>query len=305
LLRAIQGLVTGTVSAANALVAASAPRERSGYAMGLLQVGLWGGVSVGPLIGGTLADAVGFRASFILTAALLLIAGIMVALGVRESVPAAFQPNDVRPKLLMEWRKMLALPGVALTYFVRFLSQFARTLIVPIAPLFIQQLMPESARVNTMTGLVVGLSSAASTVSAIYLGRLGDRVGHRRVLMASALAGALLYLPQSLVTAAWQLLLLQVLTGAAAGGVIPALSALLAGYTRPGEEGSAYGIDNAVAAAARAVAPLLAVSLALWFGLRGTFIATAAIFLIMAVVALRWLPMPTFAKASKSVQSGA
>jgi DHA1 family multidrug resistance protein-like MFS transporter len=39
LLRAAQGLVTGVISAASALVAAVAPRERTGYAMGLLQVG--------------------------------------------------------------------------------------------------------------------------------------------------------------------------------------------------------------------------------------------------------------------------
>jgi len=40
ILRAAQGLVTGTLAAVNALVAATAPRERAGYAMGLLQVGL-------------------------------------------------------------------------------------------------------------------------------------------------------------------------------------------------------------------------------------------------------------------------
>jgi len=35
-LRAIQGLITGTVAANNALVASIAPRERTGYAMGML-----------------------------------------------------------------------------------------------------------------------------------------------------------------------------------------------------------------------------------------------------------------------------
>ena len=38
LLRAIQGLITGTVAANSALVAAATPRERTGYAMGL-QIG--------------------------------------------------------------------------------------------------------------------------------------------------------------------------------------------------------------------------------------------------------------------------
>lgn len=35
-LRGFQGLVTGTIAAASALVAAAVPRERLGYSMGLL-----------------------------------------------------------------------------------------------------------------------------------------------------------------------------------------------------------------------------------------------------------------------------
>jgi MFS transporter, DHA1 family, multidrug resistance protein len=60
LLRTIQGALTGTISAANALVAAAAPRERMGYAMGTLQMGLWSGTAAGPLLGGVLADSFGY-----------------------------------------------------------------------------------------------------------------------------------------------------------------------------------------------------------------------------------------------------
>lgn len=77
-LRAIQGLITGTLAAANALIAAEVPRENTGYAMGLLQVGLGSGVALGPIIGGSIADAYGYSAAFFVTAALLLIAGITV-----------------------------------------------------------------------------------------------------------------------------------------------------------------------------------------------------------------------------------
>ena len=55
-IRAMQGLVTGTVSANNALVAAATPRHRVGFAMGTLQLGLWVGVAIGPLMGGIIAD---------------------------------------------------------------------------------------------------------------------------------------------------------------------------------------------------------------------------------------------------------
>ncbi len=52
-LRALQGLITGIISAANALVAATVPRQRIGYAMGVMQLGLTGGIAVGPLLGGS------------------------------------------------------------------------------------------------------------------------------------------------------------------------------------------------------------------------------------------------------------
>jgi len=104
--------------------------------------------------------------------------------------------------------------------------------------------------------------------------------------------GALLYLPQSLVTAGWQLLILQALVGVALGGIIPAISALLARYTRVGEEGSVYGLDNSINAGARSIAPLLGSAVALWFGLRATFVATGVLFFVMGLMAAWYLPEP-------------
>ena len=290
LLRAIQGLITGTIAAANALVAAEAPRERMGYAMGLLQVGIWGGVAVGPLLGGLLADAWGFRMPFLVTGALLFLSGILIWRGIHERFKPAsahrFQPVG----LLTEWRHTLSLPGVGITYTVRFLTGVGQTLIQPVAPLFIQSLLPPGARVGTVTGLVAGMVAAASVGSAVYLARLGDRIGQRRVLRASLLGAAIFYFPQTFVTDVWQLLILQILTGVAIGGVTPTLSALLGRYARAGEEGAIYGLDNSISSAARAAAPLLGASIAAWFYLRSTFIASGAAFLVATVLASAWLP---------------
>ncbi|PWH13126.1 MAG: MFS transporter, partial [Ardenticatenia bacterium] len=126
--------------------------------------------------------------------------------------------------------------------------------------------------------------------SAIYLGRLGDRIGQRRVLRASLLAAALLYLLQSFVTNAWQLLILQMLGGATLGGVVPTISALLARYGRYGEEGNLYGLDNSISSAARAAAPMLGAGVAMVWGLRTTFAASGLLFLLSAVLASIALP---------------
>jgi len=290
-LRAIQGMITGTIAAINALAASFVPRERTGYAMGLLQVGLWAGIAAGPLLGGIVADALGFRAAFLITAVLLVIAGIVVTFAVNERFTP---PEGVRrPNILSHWRRVMALPGVAPAYATRFLNWLGPNMLLPVLPLYIASLLHGSDRISTFTGLVVGLSSAAGTMSALYLGRLGDRVGHRRVLLPGTLIAAFAFLPQAFVTEGWHLLLLQALTGAATGGMNPALSALLTRYTRAGDEGSVFGIDNSVNASARAAAPLLGAAVAAWFGLPSIFIVTALVLLGAAALVFRHLPEHT------------
>jgi DHA1 family multidrug resistance protein-like MFS transporter len=297
LLRTIQGLITGSVAAANALLASVVPRQRIGYAMGLLQVGLGAGVAFGPMIGGVIADAYGYSTTFYVTAALLFLAGLLVLFGVHEDfTPSEHMPK--RPSFMREWRRILATPGVPPTYVMRFMSQLGRMLIIPIAPLFIQTLLTNISRLNTFTGLVIGISSGATTVSAVFLGRLGDRIGHRRIVISSALIAALLYLIQSAVNAGWQLLVLQALVGVAMGGIIPAISALLANLTPSGESGAVYGLDNSINAAGRSLAPMLGSAVAVAFNLRATFLATAVLFLVTGIMALWRLPETELAAPS-------
>lgn len=298
LLRAIQGLVTGTVAANNALVAAVVPRNRMGFAMGTIQVGLWGGVAVGPLVGGILADMYGFAMPFFITAGALFVGGLLIQFGIHEDFEPQKQKTDApRPSMVEQWQHVFSANGVSMVYFMRFLASTGRTMIVPIAPLFIVSLLPpELASQSIYAGLVISVSSATSTFSGVYLGRLGDRVGHRTILIWSAIVVVLFYIPQPFVTNVWQLLILQGFAGLALGGLVAAPSALLAQFTEPGEEGAVYGLDNAIVAAARAVAPLLGSGVAMVFGFRGTFAATAILFSIVWLVAMQYLPKNNYAQ---------
>ncbi|OIP91118.1 MAG: MFS transporter [Syntrophobacteraceae bacterium CG2_30_61_12] len=298
LLRALQGLVTGTIGAANALVAATVPRERTGYAMGLLQVALGAGVALGPLLGGVVADRYGYRTAFYLTSVLLLVAGFMVLFGVKEAARPVRAETSATASVARRWRSILAAPGVMVTYLLRFVNQSGRVMFLPVLPLFIEQLMADAAVTNTFTGLVIGVAAASTTVSAVFLGRLGDRIGHAHILLVCSLASALFYLLQSLVTRGWQLLALQALAGVAVGGLVPAISALLAHYTPPGDEGAVYGLDNSINSGARALAPMLGVSVGALLGLRATFVLAAVLYVLAAAVA-QWGLKPVSPPISK------
>lgn len=292
LLRAIQGTISGVVSATNALVAGVVPRHRMGYAMGVIQLGTWTGTAIGPFLGGVLADMFGFQYTFYATAGLLFLGGILVLLGVHEEfTPPPPSPASEKKSLWQGWKLILQAQGVGITYLLRFISWMGRSLLLPIAPLLVVSLMPPNAdHIATITGVMTGVASATGTISAIYFGRLGDRIGHRQVFIMGATLTACAYLPQSLVQNVWQLIVLQAIAGIGAGSILPTLSALLATYTQPDQAGVVYGLENSITAASRAIAPLLGSSFALWFGLRSTFLLTAALFFLAVLLAFYFLP---------------
>jgi DHA1 family multidrug resistance protein-like MFS transporter len=284
-LRAVQGLVTGVVTASTALVAAMTPRERTGYAMGLLQLGLWSGLSAGPLIGGVLSDLIGFRGTFVVTAILLFLSGLSVWIGVEEPFTRAEQLQAGPLGFLKDWRRILSSAQLNFTLAQRFLGAIGRSALEPVLPLFVLALAAGPAGVATSTGLVVGAASAASTVTSVYLGRYGDRAGHARVALASGIGAAVFYLAHIVVGSLWQLLVLYTLAGACVGGLLPSLSAMLAEHSEHGDEGCVYGLDNSVTSAGRTVGPMLAAACALWFSPRGTFVLTGLIYAASALLA--------------------
>ena len=290
LLRALQGMLTGTVTAATTLVASTAPRERSGYALGILQMGIYTGAAVGPVVGGVITDTVGFRAAFLTTAGLLFTGGTLVALFVREDFRPVEGPSRRGWAALREsLGPVLAQRPLLSAFGIRLMMRMAGRLLGPILPYFVEQLAP-TALTATLTGVVRMANAAGGAVGALTLGRLADRIGRRRVLLTCALALCGLYTLQFLVRDVEQLTALQAVTGLAMGGVLAAISATLAALAPEGHQGAVYGLDATVVSGANAVAPMIGTAISVAFGYRATFLGSAVLFLLATVVASALLP---------------
>ena len=275
-LRFIQGTITGVVAAATALVATMTPKARLGFTLGMMQVALFVGTSVGPLVGGYIADTVGYRASFFAASAFLFAAGVIVVAFVREDFVPPTKDNK-GPGVIAGSRALLALQGFAVLLGVVFLIQLSGVIVGPVLTLFIAEL---SGRENAATaaGIILAATGVTSAVSAVVLGRLSDRVGHVRILLVCLLGAAATYFPQSLVVSAWQLLVLRMLLGLFIGGLMPSANALVAARVPAERRGSAYGLTAMAGSFANGVGPLAGAAIATHFGIRAVFVATSCLF---------------------------
>lgn len=284
-LRLLQGIITGTVTATAALVASLTPRHRMGYAMSMLQVALWGGLAVGPLVGGAIADTFGYNAPFFFISFMMAVCGVLVALTIHEDFHRPAYAAE-KPRLVSQWKHALSAQGITSVLAIHFLAGIGRNLIMPIAAVFVVSLLlPSQTNHNSYAGLVSSVAAFTATIGGVWLGRIGDSIGQRRVLIGCALLSVAAYLPQAGVTNVWQLILLQAIVGFAFGGVLSAVSALLAVYSQAGEEGAVYGIDGSVGSAAFAMAPLFGSLVAATLGMRAVFVCMALIYAGVLVLA--------------------
>lgn len=276
-LRIVQGAFTGTVSASQALVASQAPRERMGFALGMMQTAVFVGTSLGPLVGGVIADAVGFRASFVVGGGILLVGGLLVTFFVQEE-RVEVEREGRRVGLWEGMREVASAPALLAMVAAIFAVQFATTVVIPVLPQFVQELQGAADHAATATGLIFTAAGAAGAISSVTLGYFSDRLGYKNILVVASLAAALLSVPQYFVTATWQLLVLRIFIGFALGAMMPSASALIATLVRPDQRGAAYGISGSATSIGFAAGPLTAAVVVAGASLQAVFL-TAAVML--------------------------
>jgi DHA1 family multidrug resistance protein-like MFS transporter len=290
-LRGFQGALTGTVAAATVLVATITPMEQVGFTLGLLQTGIYVGSSLGPALGGVLADLLGYRINFFFSAVLLLASAVIVLSFVSDDRPRAGRTVFSLRRLVPDFSPVVSSPGLITLLVVSGALQVAGSTVSPILPLFIQSLSPNAALVGSTTGLILGLSALAAALSAAALGRVSYRIGYERTLTACLAGAVLIFLPQAFVRTPWQLLALRMAGGALVGGAEPSVNALIAARARKGRQGIVFGLNSSVNAAGAAVGPMIGAFASAAFGFASAFFAGAAV-LVVSTVAARTLRRP-------------
>lgn len=296
-LRTIQGALTGTVPAAITLVASNTPPERRGFALGLLQMAIYSGASVGPLLGGLIADHLGYRATFWVTAGLLFSAGVLVATLVHETFTSP-EKADGRSKphlwdglvLVLRTRALMVVLGI------RVLMRMGMRVAGPMLPLFVQEIAEPGTKIASLTGTIEGLGAAAAAVAAVLLGRVSDRIGYRRILVTCGMAACVLFGLMATAQTPMQLLVLRMLGGAVMGGILASISALQATLAPKNRFGAVYGVDTSAVAVANAAAPMIGAGLAAGWGLHSVFLGAAAMYGLATVAVVSAVP----GKASKT-----
>ncbi|MFA5043456.1 MAG: MFS transporter [Kiritimatiellia bacterium] len=293
-LRLLQGVLTGTVNAAQTFVSVQSPPHRSGMVLGSLSAAIFSGSMLGAFAGGLFAESFGYRTAFLASGAFLLLAGLLIAFGTREEFvrPVEEEADSMEVRARMFWGKIgPALPILALMAVMGFVLSFDGAWL----PLLVQEIHGSLKGAAFWTGSLAAVGGIAGFLAGPIIGRFADRVAPPRIAKISAFGAGLMMLLVGLAHGFGMLFGARFGAIFCAGGLDPVFQIWLAKITPPSSRGFFFGWAVTTRSLGWMMAPLASGAVAWIFGLRAVFFAAAAFFfLLIPLIALigRYLPPP-------------
>jgi len=277
-LRMVQGSLTGTIYSAQALVASSAPEEDTGRAMGLLQMSVYVGATLGPVAGGVVAQVAGYRAAFVGAGVLLAIATGVVVLFVREPQRRRAHPSaSSESRGTASIRGILSSPAFAAVLAFSVVTQLASSSQFPILPLFVQELLRGRGSIAADTGWLLALSGLTAAGGSYLAGRFHRRFGLALPLLASGAISMILLALQATSPSYTAFLLVRAATASALGMLFALVGVWAAASSPPDAKGAAFGLLGAASSFGFGAGPLLGGLIVSLAGVRSVFVMAAAL----------------------------
>ena len=272
-LRLLNGVFTGFVPNATALIASQVPKDKSGAALGTLSTGVVAGTLTGPFVGGFIAEIFGIRNVFLLVGSFLFLAAILTIFFIKEDFqPVAKEKAIPTKEVFSSFKYPRLLVNLFLTSFV---IQFSAQSIGPILALYVRDL-GQTENLLFVSGLIVSSMGFSSMMSAGILGKLGDKVGNHRLLVTAQIYSVIIYLLCAHATSPLQLGLYRFLFGLGTGALIPGVNALLSKMTPKSGISRIFAFNQVFFYLGGVIGPMAGSAVAGYLGYHAVFYATAA-----------------------------
>lgn len=291
-LRLLLGAITGYSSACTTLIATQTDDEHAGWALGTLSTANIAGSLLGPMIGGFIGESFGLQNVFFITGALMLISFITTLFFVKES----FHRQDKRVLRAKELWHQVPEKSLTITLLVTsFILTVALYSVEPIVTVYVNQLSRDTSHVALLAGMTFSASGLANIIAAPRLGKLSDRMGAQKVILAALIVAGILVIPQAFVSNPWQLIGLRFLFGFTAAGLMPSVNILVRKITPSALTGRVFGFSMSAMYLGAFGGSVFGGQVAAWLGIRYVFFSTSALLLINAV----WVYIKVYKKLKR------
>ena len=215
----------------------------------------------------------GMENVFLITGVLLLVTTLLTIFLVKEDFQLVEKNDMISTKEI--FAKMDHLSILIGLFVTTLILQIGITTISPILTLYIRELSGNSGNILFVSGLIVSISGVSAVFSSPKLGKLGDKIGNQKVLLAGLTLSFCCYLPMAIVATPLQLGILRFILGFSTGALMPSINTLISKITPPEGVSRIYSYNQMCSNFGQVFGPMVGSTVAHAFNYRAVFIATS------------------------------
>lgn len=281
IVRILQGFANGFVPASMAIIASSAPKEKMGFSLGIMQTTLLIGGILGPLMGGSLSHFFGMRLSFVIAAGIIFLGTVGVGIFVKEPV------NNEPPSegsIMDDLRMAFGNKKLVEMLLLLFGAQMISMTLQPLITLYVAQLQGTMEGVALTAGIIYSLAGMAGAMSAPTWGKLGQQKGFIKILVIAFIGAGIFNMGQFFVNNIYQFSVLQFFFGLFIVGVYPAINTIAVNSTDKAFQGRIFGLTTTANQLGSMVGPLIGGMISSWLGIGPVFLFTGSSLVIIGLI---------------------
>lgn len=224
-MRFLQGAFSGYINNATAMMAGETPHSKSGWVMSAMTTAGIAGNLVGPLLGGALSGAFGYRIPFFITGGLMFLVFLSTwLLTVEHFTPIKREAMKPMKEIIAEIQN----PRLIFIMFITTMIVTASTMSIdPIISLYVKQLMHDHGNIAFVAGVVAATPGLGTLIAASKVGHTMDRIGPEQVLKVGLMTAFILFIPMTFTHSPWALAFWRFLLGLANAALMPATQTVL------------------------------------------------------------------------------
>lgn len=286
--RMLQGALSGFYPAALALAVSTAPKERTGYALGVIQSASTSGNIVGPLFGGLLSQLFGFRHVFVIVGIIILVCAFLILFYLTEEEKKEGD-KDVAFSVMENWKYVFSTRQILLAGILILMSSVAVSLLAPIFVLYVETFKINAASLPLITGILYSILGLFATLSSLLFGKKIDEKGFRKNLILSSIIIGVMFILHFYVYQIYYLIPIRILLGFGFGFLTPVLFTALSKKVVMQRKAGVMGIGSSFQILGNMIGPVSSGFIGAMFGVRYSFVLAGIIFLLITLISIKYV----------------